>query len=79
MASGVAGEWAITAEFKGVTLYFSSIAPGLFVVLAGTALAIYGPRRVLQLLAGERHREEEDTELMPDLQSSQCRRAKDRQ
>ena len=44
--SGVAGDWKIVSSFKDWELYVTSISPGLFVILLGALIFIFGlPRQ----------------------------------
>jgi hypothetical protein len=47
--AGTSGEWRIVSNFKGWTLYITSISPGLFVILLGVLL-LRGLPRVLKSL-----------------------------
>ncbi len=48
--SGVAGNWQIISSFKGWSLYFSSISPGLLVIGFGAAIMIWGLPKTLKNL-----------------------------
>jgi len=48
--SGVSGEWKIVADFKGWTLYLTSISPGLGVIMLGAAMLSLGLPRVIKSL-----------------------------
>jgi len=48
--SGVAGSWKIVSSFKDWELYITSISPGLFVILLGALILIYGLPKTLKSL-----------------------------
>jgi len=48
--SGITGSWQIVSSFKGWTLYFTSISPGLLVIGLGALILILGLPRVLKSL-----------------------------
>ena len=48
--SGATGGWAIVSSFKDWTLYFTSISPGLFVILLGAIILFYGLPKTLKSL-----------------------------
>lgn len=48
--NGASGNWSIVSNFKGWTLYITSISPGLFVFLLASIILIFGLPRVLKNL-----------------------------
>ncbi len=48
--AGTLGDWKILSSFQGLTLYITSISPGLFVILFGTIVLIYGLPKVIKNL-----------------------------
>lgn len=50
MKYGSAGEWKIVSNFKGWELYIASISPGLFVILLGASIIIWGLSKTLKNL-----------------------------
>ena len=47
---GVLGNWEIVSSFKGLTLYFTSVSPGLLVITFGAVIIIWGLRGVIKNL-----------------------------
>ena len=47
---GALGKWEIVSSFKGWTLYFTSISPGLLVVILGALIITWGLREVIKNL-----------------------------
>jgi hypothetical protein len=50
IGEGVSGEWSIVSSFKGLTLYITSISPGLLVFLFATIILVWGLPKVLKNL-----------------------------
>lgn len=47
---GVFGNWEIVSSFKGLTLYLTSISPGLLVIILATVIITWGLREVIKNL-----------------------------
>jgi len=47
---GVMGEWSIVSSFRGWTLYFTSISPGLVVFIFAVIILVYGLPKTLKNL-----------------------------
>jgi hypothetical protein len=48
--AGTLGDWKIVSSFKGLTLYVTSVSPGLLVILFATIIFIYGLPKVIKNL-----------------------------
>lgn len=53
ITAGTVGDWRIVSDFKGWTLYVTSISPGLLVVVLGALILIIGLPRSLRNLEGK--------------------------
>ena len=50
ITTGILGDWKIVSNFKGWSLYLSSVSPGLLVILFGAVILIYGLPQVIKNL-----------------------------
>ncbi len=47
---GAKGEWKVTADFKGIDLYVTSISPGVLVILCGMLIMCWGLPKTIKNL-----------------------------